>query len=97
MRGALADPRTQGADYLTLLIDNCGLERTARTQALVARGETYQLLRRYEEALADFHEALDLNPKLPWTLAHRGETYRLMERHTEALGDLTKPSRSNPD
>jgi tetratricopeptide (TPR) repeat protein len=97
LRTALAVPGTHGAEYLTLLIRSGGLERTARTAALVARAGTYQLMRRYEEAIADFNEALDLNPKLPWTLAARGETYRLMKRRTHALRDLDHAVELDPD
>jgi len=32
--------------------------------ALSGRGETYRLMRRYEEALADFDRAIDLDPRI---------------------------------
>ncbi|MGY6026903.1 tetratricopeptide repeat protein [Streptomyces spinosirectus] len=97
LQAALAAPGTHGAEYLTLLIRQGELERTARTAALVARAGTYQLMRRYEAAIADFNEALDLNPKLSWTLAARGETYRLMKQHSHALRDLDHAVEIDPD
>lgn len=32
--------------------------------AVANRGETYQRMRRYDEALADFNRAVELNPRL---------------------------------
>ena len=52
---------------------------------------------RYEEALADFNRAIDLDPSYAWALANRGETYRRMERYEEALADLTRAIDLNPE
>jgi len=57
---------------------------------LGSRGQTYRRMGRYEEALADYARALELEPDLVWVLGDRGETYRLMGRYEEALADLTK-------
>ncbi|MGW3289600.1 tetratricopeptide repeat protein [Streptomyces sp. NPDC001002] len=97
LQAALAESGSHGAEYLTLLIRRGDLEQTARTAALVARAGTYQLMRRFEAAIADFNEALALNPKLSWTLAVRGETYRLMKQHSHALRDLNQAVELDPD
>ena len=53
-------------------------------------------MERYDDALADFTNAIALNPKYAWAIAHRGVTYREMERYDEALADLTNAIALNP-
>jgi tetratricopeptide (TPR) repeat protein len=45
---------------------------------------------RYDEALTDFNQIIELNPKDQWAIASRGETYRLMGRYDEALTDFNQ-------
>jgi len=52
------------------------------------RGQTYRLLGRFEEALADLSHAIDLDSEYDWAFAQHGENYRRMGRHEEALADL---------
>src|SRR5262245_34767950 len=54
------------------------------------RGDTHRLMKRYEESLADFTRAIELDENDAWALAQRGETHRLMERYEEALADFTR-------
>jgi tetratricopeptide (TPR) repeat protein len=56
---------------------------------LAYRGETYQAMERYEEALADFNRAIELDPDLDWAIADRGETFRAMGGY-EALPDFSR-------
>ena len=51
---------------------------------------------RYDEALADFTRAIELDPEDAWTIASRGETYRLMGRYDEALADFTRAIELDP-
>ena len=41
---------------------------------------------RYDEALADFNRAIELDPGNAWDIIGRGETYRLMGRY--AAGEI---------
>ena len=52
---------------------------------------------RYDEALADFGRAVELDPNYRWAIAHRGETYRLMGQYDEALADLNQAIELDPD
>ena len=45
---------------------------------------------KYEQALADFDRAIDLDEKMAWAIAERGETYRLMEKYELALADFDR-------
>ncbi len=44
----------------------------------------------YDEALADFDRAIELDEKYAWAIARRGETYRLMGKYAEALADFDR-------
>jgi len=64
---------------------------------IASRGETYQSMERYEEALADFDRAIDLDPEVAWIIASRGEIYRLMRRYEEALADFDRAIDLDPE
>ena len=44
--------------------------------AIASRGQTYRLMGRYDEALADLSRAIELDPGYAWAIAGRGQTYR---------------------
>ncbi|MBV9013571.1 MAG: tetratricopeptide repeat protein [Pseudonocardiales bacterium] len=67
-----------------------------RSIAYRERGRIYRELGRYDEALADFTQAIDLDPKYSWAIASRGVTYLQMDRYEEALTDLTQAIDLNP-
>ena len=52
----------------------------SRLVAIGRRGLTYRMLGRYEDALADFSRAIELDPENAGVAAERGGTYRLMKR-----------------
>jgi len=52
---------------------------------------------RYDEALANFNRAIELQPNYAWAIASRGETYRLMEHYDEALADFNRAVELEPD
>ncbi|GAB4145142.1 MAG: tetratricopeptide repeat protein [Cyanobacteria bacterium J069] len=78
------------------LLDYPSLELQWRPVAYSWREETYRLMERYEEALKDFTQAIELNPKWAWAIASRGQTYQAMERYEEALVDFTQAIELNP-
>ena len=53
-------------------------------------------MERYEEALADFSCAIEIDPGYAWAIDQRGETYRLMERYEEALTDFSRAIEIDP-
>jgi len=48
---------------------------TKNASIIASRGETYQLMGRYEEALVDFTRAIELDDKNASIIASRGRTY----------------------
>src|SRR5262245_65930704 len=47
-------------------------------------------MKRYEESLADFTRAIELDENDAWALAQRGDTHCLMKRYEESLADFTR-------
>jgi tetratricopeptide (TPR) repeat protein len=54
------------------------------------RGITYFRLKRYDDALADFEQAVRLEPSQSSAYAYRGQAYAALQRHGEALADQDK-------
>lgn len=75
---------------LSDLSEDNTLDDQHRGEAYRVRGRIYRQLVRYDEALADFTRAIDLDPKADWAIASRGVTYRQMGRYKDALTDLTR-------
>ena len=85
------------APYLTCLINEAALDSAHLAVAHEQRGETYRLMGRHEEALADFSRAIELAPDRTWVITSRGDTYRQMGRYAEALADLSRAIELAPD
>jgi tetratricopeptide (TPR) repeat protein len=83
-------------EMFTALLEHSDIQSQWRSIPFASRGETYRLMERYEEALKDFDQAIELNPKYDWAIANRGYTYRLMERYEEALKDFNCAIELNP-
>ena len=64
--------------------------------ALGSRGDTFRLLGRYAEALADLTRAIELKPDFPEAHASRGLTYHALGRDEEARADLARASELDP-
>ena len=95
---AYEENRYQAAsEMFTALLECPEVEEPWHAVAFSHRGVTYWLMERYEEALADFDRALELEPDMAWAIAGRGETYRLMERYEEALADFDRALELKPD
>ncbi|MCK4362845.1 MAG: tetratricopeptide repeat protein [Dehalococcoidia bacterium] len=63
----------------------------------MASGSAKYALERYEEALADLNQALNLRPDHPDTLNDRGVTYHNLDRYDEALADYNRSLELRPD
>ncbi|WP_431776568.1 tetratricopeptide repeat protein [Streptomyces cucumeris] len=59
---ALEDERRRGIEVMGLLLDRAELDRAGQVGALVVRGWHRRSVEEYDEALADFGRALDLDP-----------------------------------
>ena len=80
-----------------LLLRDVSVSSDAKAEAFRIRGRGYRNRGRYEEALADFTHALELNPDINRAIGGRAETYRLMGRYEEALADFTLALELDPD
>ena len=58
--------------YFTYLINDAHLDNSTLVVALEERGEDHRLAGRYDEALADFTRAIELDPSDAWAIASRG-------------------------
>ena len=63
----------------------------------MASGSAKYALERYEEALADLNQALNLIPDHPEILNNRGVTYDRLNRYDEALADYNRSLELRPD
>jgi tetratricopeptide (TPR) repeat protein len=89
----LAQPRAEAESeaeaIADLLLRHSALDAGTTAEAYRIRGRERRDQDRYDDALADFVRASELNPGDGLISAGRGETYRLMGRYKEALTDLT--------
>jgi tetratricopeptide (TPR) repeat protein len=70
---------------------------TLRGLIRAVRDQTYRVMGRDDQALADFNRALERNPEDASALAGRGETYWAMKRYDQALADLNRALELNPE
>ena len=54
-------------------------------------------MQRYDEALADYNRAIELDPSDVFTIIGRSQTYRAMRRYGKALADLRRAAKLDPD
>jgi tetratricopeptide (TPR) repeat protein len=94
---AQADAEDNGLATVDLLLREADLDRPAKSEAHRIRGRRHRQRGRYEEALADFNHALELNPDESLAAYGRGETYLLMRRHEQALADFNRAIELDPD
>jgi tetratricopeptide (TPR) repeat protein len=74
--------------FLTALLDEVDLGGSQRASVLARRGVTYRLMERYDEALADFNRAIELEPDEDWYYSNRALTYWLTGQKDQAQHDL---------
>jgi tetratricopeptide (TPR) repeat protein len=73
------------------------MEQHQRAEALVDQGRRNFDIRDYNRALADFTEAIRLNPNLSTAYFQRARTYRELRQHDRAISDYTQVIRLNPN
>ena len=83
--------------YFTYLINDAQLDKSTLIVALEERGECHRLAERYDEALADFNRAIELDPNYPSgpSSAAVGPTRR-WSGTTRPWPTSTAPSSSTP-
>ncbi len=91
------DLHDAGTEMFTALLESSVLEDRWCPIALNWRGETYRLMGRYQDALADFDRAIELGPNDAWALASRAQVYQALERYEDALADLDRALELAPD
>lgn len=79
------------------ILAESGLAADHRAISLAHRGETYRLMGRNKDALADFTRAIELNPNYAWAIGSRGQTYRQLGRNEDALVDFTRALELDPN
>ena len=61
------------------------------------RGNVYSAQKKYEEALADYSRAIELNPETAGYYNRRGNVYYTLEKYEEALADINRAIELNPE
>ncbi|MFD9030597.1 tetratricopeptide repeat protein [Streptomyces sp. NPDC059567] len=92
---ALEGPRP-GITALTMLLTRGGLDVSGRCLAYILRGWENRRANEYEQALADYTTAIELEP-VGRAFRGRGEVNRLSGRYEEALADFNRAIELEPD
>lgn len=77
--------------------DGRGVVRNERGQSYQARGGFPRAFDAYQQALADFTEAISLKPDSASAHSNRGYTYSLLGDFERAIADLTRAIELRPD
>ncbi|CAM5247569.1 Orc1-like AAA ATPase domain-containing protein OS=Streptomyces antimycoticus OX=68175 GN=SSPO_043560 PE=4 SV=1 [Streptomyces antimycoticus] len=64
---------------------------------LAERGEAYRMMDRFQEALADFGRAIEIEPSYVFALVCRGQTHEHIGLLGEALADFDAAASASPD
>ncbi|MEU3773980.1 tetratricopeptide repeat protein [Streptomyces sp. NPDC032472] len=96
LRTALDQP-DPGTATLTLLLTRAALDTPGRCLAFTLRGRDHRNAERYPEALADYAQALALDPETERAHYGRGRTHELTEHFEEAVADYTRALELDPD
>jgi tetratricopeptide (TPR) repeat protein len=80
----------------TRLYENRGLGRGNRAIALGNRGAAYKVLGRYEDAIADFSRAIELDSDNPQYYCQRGDARLRTNANDDAIADYTVAIRQSP-
>jgi tetratricopeptide (TPR) repeat protein len=75
------------ADKAKELADKAIAADPKDARGYLLRGDSYEVLRRHDKAIADFTKCLDLNPKLAAAYNHRGSEQFKLGRIRESLAE----------
>ncbi len=78
-------------------LDAKSAEKPGSADALVERGAMYLDVGKFDEAIADFTEALKLEPESVWTLANRGVAYAWKRNFEAAEKDFAAAEKIEAD
>jgi tetratricopeptide (TPR) repeat protein len=84
------------ASYLTCLINDGRLDKVHLVVAYEERGVAFRLLSRYDDALADFNRAIELDPEDAWAISLRGAIYHDLGHYDEAFADASRAVELRP-
>jgi tetratricopeptide (TPR) repeat protein len=84
-------------DQEALDIINQVIHLSPRAVFYVSRGLTYHDLKRYEEALAEYDQAIALDPNFVNAYNNRGLVYRDLKRYEEALAEYNQAIALDPN
>ena len=82
---------------LPLAIGAAGCRVGRSAQDLVTRGDSYASQQKYDEAILDYRNALNLDPKLGVAHAHLAEAYLKTDAGNSALKELLRAAELLPD
>ena len=91
-----ADPLGR-LEVCTTLLEAGETDEDDRARAFAARGNAYYRLHKFEAAIADFGEAIGLDPDKPANWFNQGLAYYGAGRYREAIRDFTEAIEINPD
>jgi tetratricopeptide (TPR) repeat protein len=86
---AIKERRSDDAiSVLNTLIEHPKID--IRVKPFADRGEAYRSVKRYDEALRDFDQAIEIDSKYTWAISCRAQTYQDLKRYEEALKDFDR-------
>jgi tetratricopeptide (TPR) repeat protein len=65
--------------------------------AYLNRGNVYDLINEYQKAIADYTEAIRLDPQNANAYNNRGLSYKNLEEYDQAIADVNEAIRLNPE
>ena len=80
----------------TALIQSGTLNASDLASAFSNRGIVYYAQKDYPRAIADFNEAIRLNPQYAFAFNNRGAAYQVVGDYTHAIADFSEAIRLNP-
>src|SRR5438552_2753233 len=66
------------------------------TRAYIDRGDVYSAKGQYDQAIADYNEALKINPRSSLAYENRGNVYTVKGQYDQAISDYDKAMEINP-